>query len=113
MSSSGTPPRGSRFRCLVAPPTRARPRRASRDRSPDQGALLLLAALVIHTSVLSGIRLQGVRPDLMLLIAVCAGLVAGPERGAIVGFAAGLASDLFLQTPLGLSALTFTVVAFW
>lgn len=74
--------------------------------------LLLVAAVVIHTSVLSGIRVQGVRPDLMLLIAACAGLVGGPERGAIVGFASGLASDIFLQTPLGLSALTFTVVAF-
>lgn len=74
--------------------------------------LLLVAAVVVHTSVLTGIRVLGVRPDLMLLVAICAGLVGGPERGALVGFGSGLASDLFLQTPLGLSAFTFTIVAF-
>ena len=39
----------------------------------------------------------------MLLLAVCAGFVGGPDEGALVGFAAGLISDLFLQsTPFGL-----------
>jgi uncharacterized membrane protein len=42
----------------------------------------------------------------MLLLAVCAGFVAGPDEGALVGFVAGLLSDLFLQnTPFGLMAL--------
>jgi rod shape-determining protein MreD len=36
----------------------------------------------------------------------------GPETGAAFGFAAGLASDLFLQTPLGLAALAFALTAY-
>ena len=50
---------------------------------------------------------SGSPPDLMLALAVAAGLAGGPERGAWVGFAAGLLADCFLQTPLGLSALVY------
>ena len=49
----------------------------------------------------------------MLLLAVCAGYEGGPEAGAVVGFAAGLLSDLFLQsTPFGLSALAGCLAGF-
>jgi len=59
------------------------------------------------------VRVAGVVPDVMLLLAVCGGIVGGPERGAITGFGAGIAIDLFLQgTPLGLSALVFSVVGY-
>ena len=34
---------------------------------------------------------------------------AGPDRGAVVGFFAGLGYDVFLQTPFGLSALVYCV----
>jgi rod shape-determining protein MreD len=74
--------------------------------------LLLLVAFLLHHSVFAAVHLGDVRPELMLLVAVAAGLVGGPERGAVVGFVAGLLTDVFLQTPLGLSALTFTIVAF-
>jgi rod shape-determining protein MreD len=36
----------------------------------------------------------------------------GPHRGAVFGFVSGLAVDLFLSTPLGLSALSFAVVGY-
>ncbi len=74
--------------------------------------LVLILALILHLTLLSRIRVDNVRPDALLLIAVVAGLIAGPERGAIVGFSAGLLADLFLQTPLGLSALAYCLVGF-
>ena len=74
--------------------------------------LVLLAALVVDQSLLTGVRVDDLRPDLMLLVAVAGGLAAGPERGALAGFGAGLVVDLLLQTPLGLSALTFSLVGF-
>ena len=73
-------------------------------------ALVLLLALVLQTSVLQRFDVAGVIPDVMLLVAVAAGIVGGPERGALAGFAAGIAIDLYLQTPLGLSALVFGLV---
>lgn len=75
-------------------------------------SLALVLTLALHLTLLSRIRIDNVRPDAMLLIAVVAGLTAGPERGAIVGFCAGLLADLFLQTPLGLSALAYCLVGF-
>lgn len=74
--------------------------------------LMLLAALLLQTSVLVRLRVFGVMPDFMLLIAVAAGITAGPTRGAGLGFATGMVIDLFLPTPLGLSALVFTLVGY-
>jgi rod shape-determining protein MreD len=74
--------------------------------------LVFLLVLTAQKSVLADVDVSDVRPDAMLLFAVCAGLVAGSEVGAIVGFTAGLAVDLFVQAPLGLSALVFSLVGF-
>ena len=75
------------------------------------GAALLLV-LLLHQTALADIRLLGVRPDAPLLVAVVAGLAAGPERGAIIGFFAGVLADLFLPSPFGLSALAYSLVGF-
>jgi rod shape-determining protein MreD len=74
--------------------------------------LVVLTALVVHLSVLSRLRVLGVMPDGMLLVAVAAGIAGGPGRGAVVGFFAGMAVDVFLTTPLGLSALVFSLVGY-
>jgi rod shape-determining protein MreD len=58
------------------------------------------------------LRVAGVVPDLGLVAAVALAVRFGPELGASFGFAAGLATDLFLQTPLGLSAFAFGFTAF-
>lgn len=74
--------------------------------------VLLALAVVLHTTVLADLRIAGIRPDGMLLVAVAAGFVTGPERGAVIGFVAGLLADLFLYTPLGLSALTYALIGY-
>jgi rod shape-determining protein MreD len=73
---------------------------------------VLLGAVLIHTAVAPQLRLFGVAADVMLLLAIAAGIAAGAERGAALGFAAGLLADCFLQTPFGLSALTYSLVAY-
>lgn len=73
---------------------------------------VLLLALILHTSVMPDFRVLGVAADVLLLLGVAAGIVAGPERGAVVGFVAGLAADLFVQTPFGLSALAYSLTGF-
>lgn len=75
-------------------------------------SLVLVLALTFQLGVASRIEVFGVQGDVMLLIAVCAGLAAGPDRGAAIGFAAGLGFDLLLQSPFGLSALTYALVAY-
>jgi rod shape-determining protein MreD len=74
---------------------------------------LLLVALLLQTTIVPDVRLRNSCADIMLLFAICAGLAGGAEMGAIFGCAAGLLTDLFLQTtPVGLSALTYCLIGF-
>ena len=71
-----------------------------------------LVLLTIQTTVLADLRPFGVNADIMLGAAVCAGLVAGPERGAMTGFVYGMMFDLLLVSPMGLSGFAYGMTAF-
>lgn len=73
---------------------------------------LLLAAVIVHTAFAPNLRLFGVGVDVLLLLAITAGVAGGAERGAAVGFVCGLLADCFLQTPFGLSALVYALVGY-
>lgn len=73
---------------------------------------VLLVAVLLHTAVFPQLRLFGVAADVLLLVAIAGGMSAGPDWGAALGFAAGLLADCFLQTPFGLSALTYSLVGY-
>ena len=77
-----------------------------------RGALVVLLALVGQIAFVADLRLAGAVGDLMLLVTVAAALTGGPDRGATYGFAAGLAFDLVLDSPFGLSPLTYAVVGY-
>jgi rod shape-determining protein MreD len=74
--------------------------------------LIILVALILQGPVFDRMQVARAHPDLLLLLPVLAGLVAGPGEGAWVGFLAGLAADLALPTAFGLSALVFTLTGF-
>lgn len=74
--------------------------------------LVLLPVLTVQTTWMAELRPFGVPGDLLLLLAIAAGMVGGPMRGAMVGFIAGLAMDLVLLTPFGLSSLTYLAVGY-
>jgi rod shape-determining protein MreD len=73
---------------------------------------LVVFIVIVQVTVFPHLRLFGVVPDLGLLLALAVGYQEGPELGAIVGFAAGFGFDLFLETPLGLDALTYALVGY-
>lgn len=75
-------------------------------------AAVVLVTLVLQVCLFARFSYEGARPDLLVLLAVAAGFVGGPEKGATVGFAAGLAFDVVLATPFGLSALVYTLVGY-
>lgn len=74
--------------------------------------LVLVLVLIVQTTIALDLHIAGAHPDLMLLLPIAAGVVGGAELGAGLGFVAGFVADLFLPTPFGLSALTFTIVGF-
>jgi rod shape-determining protein MreD len=74
--------------------------------------LVVAAVLIVQQALMAGLRIDGAHPDLMLLLPIAFGLAGGSERGAAMGFVAGLLADLFVGTPFGLSALVYTLVGF-
>jgi rod shape-determining protein MreD len=75
-------------------------------------AVVLLGTLLVQYTIGLDIRVAGVHPDVTWLLPICAALCAGPEAGALVGFCTGLATDLLLPTPFGLSALIGCLLGF-
>ena len=68
-----------------------------------------MLVVIVQVTVMPHLRILGVVPDLGLVLAVAVAYRDGAEAGAITGFAAGLGYDLFLATPLGLSALVYAL----
>lgn len=76
-------------------------------------AAVLLSALVLQTAFFANARVAGVSFDLLLTLAIAAGLTGGPERGAVFGFLAGLGVDLLVVgTPFGLAALAYALTGY-
>ena len=74
--------------------------------------VIMLIALVLQLSLFTQVQFFGVSLDFMLALSVAAGLAAGPDRGAVIGFFSGLLIDLLVQTPFGLSALTYALIGY-
>jgi rod shape-determining protein MreD len=81
-------------------------------RTPLKAALVLVVALVLQITLVGDLRVLGSMGDLMLVLVVAAGITGGPDRGITWGFAAGVLYDLVLDTPFGLTALTYAVVGY-
>jgi rod shape-determining protein MreD len=67
--------------------------------------------LAVQTTLCADLRWRGAGADLVLLLVIAVAVAAGPVRGARAGFVVGLAFDLLILTPFGLSALTYSLVA--
>ena len=74
--------------------------------------VVYLIALLLQLTFFTQVRVAGVAPELPALVAVLAGLFAGPRHGSMIAFWAGLVWDVYLSTPLGLAAAAFAVVAY-
>ena len=81
-------------------------------RSMLRVAFVIFVVLMVQQTVMIALRIGGAHPDLLWLLPITAALLDGPETGAIVGFWAGLAFDLVLPTPFGLSALVGCLLGF-
>lgn len=78
-----------------------------------RASFVLFFTLVLQTTLFADLAVFGVRADVVLLFAIAAGIVGGPDRGAMAGFAAGLGYDLLVVgTPVGLYALAYCITGF-
>jgi rod shape-determining protein MreD len=75
-------------------------------------ALLAITGLVVETAVLGSATLDGSKPEFLLLLVIALGMNEGPAFGATAGFVLGVASDLFVGLPRGISPLVFTGIGY-
>ena len=80
--------------------------------STFKAGVVLIVVLVFQVELFSDMRFFGIMPELLLGAAIAGGWAGGPDRGAIVGFSAGMLYDLYLPTPLALSALSYMLIGF-
>ena len=73
---------------------------------------VITLVLILQLELFSSIRFFGVMPELMLGLAIASGWHGGPLNGALTGFFCGFAVDLYLATPLGLSALSYAIIGY-
>lgn len=71
--------------------------------------LVVVTLVVFQTTVFPHLRVFDAMPDLALVATVAIAYEEGPQSGLIFGFVSGLAIDLFLSSPAGLSALAFAL----
>jgi len=81
-------------------------------RAVGRSLLVVVLFLLVQSTIGVSISIDGAHPDIMWLLPIAAGVVGGPDEGALMGFLAGIAADLLLPTPFGLSALVGCLVGF-
>jgi len=83
-------------------------------RRPLVVAAVLLTGLMLQVAVVNRLGLPGGHPDLVVLCVIALALVGGPEAGALVGFAAGLAADIVppADHTIGRLALAYALVGY-
>ena len=76
-------------------------------------AFVLFVLLVLQTALFSDLDIFGAKAEVVLLLPIAAGIAGGADRGAIVGFIAGLCLDLVVHgTPTGFFALGYTLTGY-
>lgn len=65
--------------------------------------------LALQRTIFVDIQVGGVNVQVVLAFVAAAGAVGGSERGAVAGFTLGMMYDLVEGTPLGSTAIAFTV----
>jgi rod shape-determining protein MreD len=73
---------------------------------------LVLAAVLIQTTLFQHVRPFGYAPALGMLTVIALARILDPEQALFVAFTGGFLQDILGGAPLGLWASTFTIVAF-
>ena len=76
-------------------------------------ALLVFVAAVFQVGAISGARVLGAEPDLLLVTLVVVSLLTGSVTGAVAGFASGLLIDVMTLDTLGTTSIVLTVAGYW
>lgn len=72
--------------------------------------VILLALVILQTTLLSGLSIRGVQPDFALLFLLFFAHILGPMEGKVMGFASGIVKDFLSLSPIGFHAVIDTTI---
>ncbi|MDR3305325.1 MAG: rod shape-determining protein MreD [Clostridiales Family XIII bacterium] len=72
-----------------------------------KAAILFFIAFLIQTTILGGVSIRGVSPNLLLCLVVVFSFLYDESYGLILGIVFGLLLDLSTQTLFGIQTITF------
>jgi len=73
---------------------------------------VIFALIGFQMKLLPHFALGGIRPDLFLFTVCYLSLRGGGERGSLIGFFLGLVEDSLSLSPLGMRALSFSLIGY-
>ena len=76
-------------------------------------AAVLIINFSLQSTLFSYIAILGVTPDTALIIIVSYSILRGDVEGAILGFFAGLLTDIYFNSYIGLYALMFMLIGYF
>jgi rod shape-determining protein MreD len=76
-------------------------------------APLVFGAAVVQVAAISGTRLLGAEPDILLVTIVSVSLLTSSIVGAVAGFAGGLLVDVMTLGTLGTTSIVLTLAGYW
>ena len=74
--------------------------------------LVIVFAFLLQSMLFTNFAFANVRPNLLLIVTVLAGFMAGKKEGIVIGFICGLFWDLFSGDLLGFYALIFLLIGY-
>lgn len=74
--------------------------------------ILILVCFILQTTLFRGLSFAGIAPNLMIILTSSFGFIRGENEGMVVGFFAGLLSDIFFGDILGFYALIYMYIGY-
>ena len=75
-------------------------------------AVSCLFAMLLSSELTLSLPLQGIGPDLLILVITAFAVGERPRTAAMAAFSVGFVRDLLLSTPRGLSAFAYALTAY-
>ncbi|MEW9124214.1 MAG: rod shape-determining protein MreD [Thermotaleaceae bacterium] len=73
---------------------------------------ILIVNFLLHSTVLQHFRIFGIIPNTTLILVVHFSMLWGKNRGALIGFFAGLLQDIFLGNLFGANILIYMLLGY-
>lgn len=75
-------------------------------------ALAVVTGLLVSGELAFSLPIMGIGPDLVVIVVASFAIGERPRSAAIAGFGAGLAKDMLVSTPAGLTAFAYAITAY-